>query len=198
MNHLNVLVIGHSWVRDLSRLWRDNSPSFQVCQENHTLKIKTYAKPGVTYLDFISDFEGLKPLLQKNPEVIVLLLGSNDIKVHVPLQSVKNHAIELYRKIKEVAPNSKLYTIEIEERYLDHTNRHGTPDEDEYRKLSRHLNRHLRKAPYKDGVLMIRGSILSDEKLYKRDKIHLNFMGLKTYADWLERSIINYYENKKN
>ena len=77
------------------------------------MTIKTYAKPGGTYLDFISDFEGLKPLLQQNPVVIVLLLGSNDIKVHVPLQSVKNHAIDLYRKIKEVASNSKLYRLQL-------------------------------------------------------------------------------------
>ena len=65
-------------------------------------------------------------MLQQNPEVIVLLLGSNDIKVHVPLQSVKNHAIDLYRRIKEVVSNSKLYTVEIEERYLKQTNRHGS------------------------------------------------------------------------
>ena len=192
------MVIGHSWVRDLSRLWRNTFPPFQVCQENHTLTIKTYAKPGGTYLDFISDFEGLKPLLQQNPEVIVLLLGSNDIKVHVPLQSVKNHAVDLYRKIKEVASNSKLYTVEIEERYLEQTNRHGTPEECEYRRLSRHLNRLLKKAPYKDGVLMIRGNILSDKKLYKRDRTHLNNIGLRNYADWLEKSIIHYYDKQQN
>ena len=160
--------------------------------------IKTYARPGGTYLDFVSDFEEFEPLLKENPEVVVLLLGSNDIKVHVPLQTVKDHAVNLYSKIKLGAPNSKLYIVEIEDRFLDRTNRHGTPDEGEYRRLSRHLNRLLKKAPHKDGVLVIRGNTLSDESLYKRDKIHLNQFGLKVYANWLERSIIKYYNKQQS
>ena len=197
-NQLNVVVLGHSWVRDLGRLWENASPPYQVCHGDHTLTIKTYAKPGGTYSDFISDFEGFKPLLLQNPEVIVVLLGSNDIKVDVPLQAVKNQAIDLYKLIKETAPNGKLYTVEIEDRFLWQTNRHGTPDESEYRRLSRHLNRLIKKAPHKDGVLVIRGNILSNERLYKRDKTHLNSFGLRTYAQWLETSIIQYYNKQNN
>ena len=190
------MVLGHSWVRDLGRLWGSASSPYQVCREHHTLTINTYAKPGSTYLDFISDFGGYLPLIKQNPDVIVLLLGSNDIKVDVPLQTVKNHAVDLYKKIKEAAPNSKLYIVEIEDRFLDQTNRHGTPEEGEYRRLSRHLNRLLKKTPHKDGVLMIRGNFLSDQTLYKRDKTHLTYLGLKTYADWIERSIIQYYNKQ--
>ena len=129
--NLDILVIGHSWVRDLGRLWASASPSNKVFRENHTLRIKTYAKPGGTYLNFLSDFDGFEPLLKESPEVIVLLLGSNDIKVDVPLQTVKSHAIDLYKKIKEVAPNSKLYTVEIDNRLIVQTNRHGMPNEGE-------------------------------------------------------------------
>ena len=191
--NLNVLVIGHSWVRDLDRFWSEGSTPYQVVHEDCSLNIQTYARPGGTYPDLIRHFGDFEPSLSQAPDVVVLLLGSNDIKVHVPISNIRDQAVTLFKKIKEVTPNSKLYIIEIEDRYLDRENRHGTPDKDEYRRLSRYLNKNLRKAPYKDGVLVVRGGLLSNDSLYKRDGIHLNLAGLRAYASWLERSVVQLF-----
>ena len=81
---MKIAILGHSYVRDLQQL----GYSFLIF-DDFKVPIEFFSFPGFCYRNFVLNPNLLDNLVHYNPEVTVVFLGGNDIKVNVDLNTVK-------------------------------------------------------------------------------------------------------------
>ena len=159
--------------------------------EDVSLDIEFSFVGGATFDTFLSDPSLLSNVFERPPEVLVVVLGGNDIKENVDLLKVRKGCQEFYELCRRHLPNTYIIASQIEPRYLQATNRFGTPKTSEFIKLTNYFNRWLNKQKFKDRVLCIRGpGRLCDPDLF-RDKIHLNDRGLAILWDIAKKVVVD-------
>ena len=189
---MKVALLGHSYVRDLETF------SFSL-PGNSVHTFRYYWKPGSCF-----DYWNAKPLqlldcISFQPDIIYIILGSNSIVDSLPLCETKAKALGLYKYLKTALPSTLIVQCEIEDRFLVKPNSRGTPSHSVYHKLRRKLNVYLSKAKDPDFFCNIGGpGRLDDLKYYRRDKIHLNSLGLAKYWSCIENHLSYVISNTTN
>lgn len=192
---MEIVIIGHSYVRDLERL-----RVFQICDKNLTLNLNYFYIAGATFQTFLDNFEILNKVFDRKPDIVVVYLGGNDIKINVHIQKVYEDSSRFYSLLRSNLPNSFIIASQIEPRYLTAVNYHFTPPADQFSRLANYYNKWLLKQKFKDRLLVIKGSHkLSETSLYKQDKVHLTNLGIKKLfniiKDVLYDTILNKIKN---
>lgn len=195
---MKVTFFGHSYVRDLKLFCLNRDINKIVTSENVSLDLDFFFVCGATFNTFISDPSLLSQIFDNPPEILVVVLGGNDVKVNVNLLKIRQSCKEFYCLLKRHLPNTFIIASQIEPRYLTTTNRFGTPETSEFIKLTNYFNSWLNKQKFKDRVLCIRGpGRLCNPELF-RDKIHLNNQGLSIFYDIAKKVVVDSYIYKLN
>ena len=195
---MKVLLIGHSFVRDLKSHIDKHHQRIVNVPNGKNFQLFFSFVPGATFETYLSQPELLDYALQLNPEVIVIILGGNDIKRDVDLSVVKDHCYKFFHWLKLKLPSAYLIGTQIESRFIelgDRYERFGTPHTEEFKKLSVFFNSWLNKQKFKNKLVCIRGPNKLDNKCYYRDSVHLNDLGLTKYFELLKNCLIDYCQS---
>lgn len=184
---MKVSIFGHSYVRDLQRLGHESATINDV-----TATLKYYSFPGSGFKDFLSNGDLLNGLVQGKPDIVVVVLGGNDIKVDVDISNVKHDCERFYKLLREKLPNTFVIASQVEFRQLSVVNRHGTPKADLFKKLAISFNKWLCRQTFKDKILLVNGcNKLGDKSFFREDLVHLNLKGLKLLFSLIISCIAN-------
>lgn len=176
---MKVALFGHSYIRDLARLGFHNIK----VSDDVVLDLRYFSFPGHTFADFLVDPSKFQEVIQFQPNIIVVYLGGNDIKVDVELQQVYSDCKKFYEYLRSRLPDTYIIASQIEARYGSTVNRHGSPEAAEFSRLANYFNKWLLKQSFKDRLLCIKGpNKLSNSALY-RDTVHLTRQGLHKLFD---------------
>ena len=154
---MKVLLLGHSYVRDLKNYCERNG-CYYLKENGVEVELLFDSIPGATYDTFLQLPLKFKEISYIKPDVVLTVLGGNDIKVNCDLAVVKNQCRSYFEQLRQSLPDEFLVTLEVESRYLRETNKHGTPEVKRYRIISNYFNSWLKKQRFKDWVVCIRGS----------------------------------------
>ena len=176
---MKVLIFGHSYVRDLSQLGNR-----LVNVKELPVHFSYFSYPGFSFSDFLEKPHLLDCLIQEDPDIVVVVLGGNDLKVNVELVQVRENCENFFKLLREKVPRAYLVASQIETRHCETVNRHGSPSKELFKKLAVNFNKWLNKQTFKDKILIVNGdSKLGNCKYFKGDGVHLNSEGLKLYFD---------------
>ena len=183
---MKLLIFGHSYVRDLSRL---NLFSFKIGEEQ-LVNIKYIYFPGAGY-EKILKFPHilLDPISEYKPDIILVILA---IATHLPSKSVYAQCEEFYKLLRANCTNSfKIIAAQAELRFFE-TNCHRICKgitSDIYRSKRNKFNKFLNKLSQKDFLLMVGGVGRLDHKVYYRDGTHLTRIGLTKYITYIKCTV---------
>ena len=195
---MKAVIIGHSYVRDLKSHITVNSAKLVKLPDGSDLELYFSFVPGATFETYLNQPGLLEFVSQINPEIIVVVLGGNDIHCDVNLSSVKNNCYQFFKLLKSKFPSAFLIGSQIESRFIepgDRYERFGTPYTDVFSKLSVYYNSWLNKQKFKDKLLCLRGPNKLDNKSYYKDSVHLNDQGLAKYFELLKNCLVDAYMN---
>ena len=90
----------HIWsvMSDLSRLGHNN-----LIISGTTIHLNYFSYPGYGFQEFLSNPSLFDNLLQSKPDIVLVVLGGNDIKVHMDLSEVKSNCEQFYKLLREIA-----------------------------------------------------------------------------------------------
>ena len=164
-------------MRDLQRLGHDS-----LTINGITAHLNYFAYLGYGFKKILSNHRLFDNLIQGKPDIVVVLLGGNDIKVNVEISAVKSDCEKFYKLLREKLPSVFIVASQIEFRHSNTVNRHGTPAADVYRRLAISFNKWLSRQSFKDKILLVNGeNKLSDKCYFREDGVHLNIEGLKLF-----------------
>ena len=171
---MRIAIFGHSYVRDLGTLGTNS-----INIRNSINELVYFSFPGACFNKFLHNTKLLNELVACKPDVVIVILGGNDIKVQTDLDIVKSDCQSFYLTLKSALPSVRIIASQIEHRHLETINRYGTPSATLFKKLANSFNRWLVRQPFKDKILILNGAEkLSDQKYFKADGTHLNIEGL--------------------
>ena len=185
---MKVTVLGHSYVRDLAGY----SNSILRISDSLIFEIQYIYVPGARFQTFIDRPHLIQQAAQYNPDIVIVLLGGNDISENVPLTNIREICSKFYSLLNSYLTNKFVISVQVEPRYLTRVNRHGTPAAQEYQRLSGYFNFWLKKQKFKNRLVCVCGpNRLSDPKLYKPDGIHLNQLGISRLFTILKFALVD-------
>ena len=192
LNHppINVAIIGHSYVRDLQSVGINfNQKLYPV----NPCIIKFLSRPGSTFNDWNSDPNMISELRDLFPNsiinCIIIILGGNDFTENNlsvqpgqnPLYNIYDHIVQLYSKLKNNFPETKLINVPIENRfYRDQTIHRLSPPIDQYRVYAKRVNKFIKSKKMVNAIVCVwseKGGI-NNPDLFRPDGVHLNSRGL--------------------
>ena len=165
----NVLILGHSYVRDLS-----------LSPELFEYNVKFVGIPGATFATFLNDPSTFNCWVENGllitPDCIVVLLGGNDLSYY-DNKIILDNAFTLFRCLRDTFSTAKLIVSQIENRFYSMNNRFIDPLE--YKLRSAALNKEFnRRKGDLFCLLLVRGkSNLDNPNLFRSDGVHLNHAG---------------------
>ena len=172
---MRVAIFGHSYVRDLQQLGYSHLIYSDVC-----VPLNFFSFPGSGFHKFILEPSLLDELVSCKPDIVVIFLGGNDIKIDVDLNFVKRDCEQFYAILRLRLPKSTFVVSQIELRHIVSVNRHGTPAFELYRKLANNFNKWVARQKFKDKILLINGeNKLSNSNFFRADGVHLTKQGLE-------------------
>ena len=190
---MKVLIFGHSYVRDLERLGHK-----EITVNNISLQLAYLSFPGFRFVDLLQNPELLDKAISLDPDIIIVILGGNDIRTDIDLSEVRDNCRNFFTLLRSRLPGVFIIASQIEFRHLREVNRHGTPAEDLFRKLANSFNNWLNKQKFKDKILIVNGvGKLSDVSLFKADGVHLNIHGLKVLFELIVSALSGPVETLK-
>ena len=185
---MRIAIFGHSYIRDIQTLGHN-----KLTFGDTKVELNYFPFPGACFKDFVYNKEKLHDVILFAPDIIVVILGGNDIKVVKDLNVIKDDCKEFYILLKSVLPKAVIIASQIEHRHLRRINKYNTPTAELYRKLANCFNRWLVRQHFKDKLLIINGDQkLRNEKLFKSDGVHLNRQGLTLLFEWISNCISSY------
>ena len=177
---MKVVVLGHSYVRDLSRLGNERIKVGTSLEA----EISYLAFPGIKFSTFIENQGLLNFVFETQPEHLVVILGGNDFDNYRSLNEVKTSAEVFYRILKNNLPNTRIYATQVETRFYTSGNHFDCPLPEVYKYVTNYFNKKLRKLPYVDNIICILGpGRLSNRDLFKADGVHLKLAGVRKLWD---------------
>lgn len=189
---MKVLVIGHSYVRDLSEFYRG---SFVV--EGTSFELKYLYKPGASYESLIDNTELFQDAIAYVPDYTVVILAGNSLKLDVGNSTIFHQCKSFYMKLRTELPSTKIIAAQVELRFYEDSNKWNAPGIEEYKRRRSYLNKFLSKLKVRDGMLLVAGPHRLDNECYYRDAVHLNSVGIRKYFNFL-KSTVAYMHRKNN
>lgn len=177
---MQVTILGHSYVRDLSRLGHKKLRIEALAD----VSVSYEAFPGIKFSHFLESPELLEGVFALQPDFLVVILGGNDFDNFTSLDEVKSSAETFYRLLRENLPNTKIFATQVETRFYKTGNKFGCPVGDLYKYITNYFNKKLRKLPGVDNLICVLGpGRLSNRELFKEDGVHLKVKGLHKLWD---------------
>ena len=180
------LLIGHSYVRDLKSFIKSHQQQVVKLPNGNGLQLFFSFVSGATYETYLNHPELLDGSVDVNADIIVVVLGGNDIKCDVDLSVVKSNCFHFFKLLKTKFPAAYLIGTQIESRFIESGDRYecfGTPHSEAFSKLSVYYNSWLNKQKFKDRLVCIRGPNKLDNRSLYRDSVHLNEQGLEIFRN---------------
>ena len=191
-SEMKLLIIGHSYVKSLSKL---KINKFSVGERS--VQIKFLYKSGATYDSILNKTQYLDLAEEYNPDFILIVLAGNSLNNSISNSKIYEQIREFYFALRSRLPKSYIISAQCELRFYGTENKWNSPTEFEYRKRRSSINKFLNRLKLKDYVLNISGpGRLDDKKYYKRDGVHLTDKGVKFYFR-LIKSTVRYIIEKK-
>ena len=129
---MKLLILGHSYVRDLSKL----GVSY-ITHERNVIDVKYVAYPGASYDLFLRDPSKLTAVLSYKPDIVMVVLAGNAIHRVISNYELFNKCKSFYQLLREELPNAIIISAQTELRFHNTVNAFGAPKGDEYRKKER-------------------------------------------------------------
>ena len=193
-----VTIAGHSYVRDLYNNY-SNSCLNDLKINSVNLNFKFIYSPGGKFSTFINNECLFDQIVESKPDILLVILGGNDLATDVELSKIKSDCSEFYNLLRQNLASTYIICSQIESRFLLRENRFRTPAADTFYFLANNFNNWLKNKSFKDRLLCIRGpGRLCNPDLYKADKIHLNPVGLNKLFDIIREVLIDTVNNKLN
>ena len=156
------------------------------CDPDIPLYIRFFYKPGATVHGVSLEDYFVKQCVTWNPDIIVILLGGNDVKVNWPITETFNLYKIFCCALKARLPQTHFICCTIEPRFAPASVRHNTPPPDQYKVAAHKFNRLLKRWKIPDHRFLTWGSNrLENSSLFKADLVHLNEQGNKVYFELL-------------
>ena len=182
-----VAILGHSIARDLNSLGAFNG----IISEDHSYTLQFFFISGSCFRTWLDWPQKLHDLIEWEPHLIFLVLGSNSVLSKDSVKNLVKEAETFYRVLKNSLPQVVIVQCQIELRFLDRFDFRGNPPRSIYRSLRNTANKALLKCPLKDHFCMIGGKgRLDDETLYRPDKIHFTREGLSRFRAIIRHTIV--------
>ena len=188
----NVLIIGHSYVRDLIK--SSNGVFLHNREFNFSFlrnqRILNYSVPGSTFYSWNKKqiLETVKRcLFSYRVDCIVVCLGGNDFNPKFfaaegnPIQPVIDEIKKFFINLKSKFPSSKIIFVEVEPRcYTDKFKHSGAPTISDFRKFSKYINKYMHRRHWADRLAILGNKTrgITGSECFKRDGVHLNELGL--------------------
>jgi len=187
---IKVALLGHSYVKYLPQ--HMDSP---FSNENGTeFHCNYFYRSGATFASMIND-DILQEIREFHPDIILVIMGGNDIKDDVDNKKIYDRCLDFYKKIQEDVPAAAVIAAEVEMRFYEEGNNWGCPTEDTFNKRRRCLNKFVYKhCPIEDMMYLGGPGIgLNTRENFMDDGVHLNSAGLEIYCTILQRKIKNFW-----
>lgn len=197
---MKVLVYGHSYVRDLQSKcqWGD---SILVKEKPEKVEYHFRYFCGKDF-EFILNREGEFDIVDSlAPDVIVVVLGGNSIVNSKTNDQIRTLILDFFSKLRESLPDCTIIAAQIEPRFCDPGNRHGTPEAEEFNRRRTVLNNFMNKTVKKAGLInymMLLGSTeFLNHHQYFTDGVHLSGVGLQRYQTAILNTVQYALERKQ-
>lgn len=187
---MRCLIVGHSYVRDMSLLNFNH-----INKDSQKNTINYLYEPEATFLTYLENPDWIKSIVNQNPPIIIVILGDNNLKKDVKLQTIYQQCSEFYNTLRKELPEAYIIASQIEHRPIEIVNNHQSPLADEFSRLVNYFNRWLTNKKFKNRLLCIKGA-LTNSDLYKWDCVHLNSQGLEILRHIIEQVLIDTVKNK--
>ena len=191
---MKALLLGHSYIRDLKSFVKSRHLQTVKLPDGNNLHLHFSFVPGATFATYLNQPELLDESVYLNPDIVVAVLGGNDISCNVDLSIVKNNCYHFFKLLKSKFPAAYVIGTQIESRFVEPGDRYeyfGTPYSEDFSRLSVYFNSWLNKQKFKDRLVCIRGPNKLDSKSFYRDSVHLNNLGLEKFFSLIENCLID-------
>ena len=189
---MKLLIIGHSYVRDLYKLGLDD-----ITIGKAKVEIKYLYKAGGNYSSILDKTCILDQAEEFEPDFVLVILAGNSITCNKSNRNIYENIREFYATLTARIPNAIVISALVELRFYSENNKWGCPTLQEYRKRRHSVNRFLNRLKFNKFILNVCGpGRLDNRKYYRKDGVHLNYSGLVLYFD-LIKSTIRYILNKE-
>lgn len=180
---MKVAILGHSYVRDLSRLGHQTI----TLDDNSVAEVAYFAFPGAKYVTFLNDPDLLTEAFAYRPDFFIIILAGNSFSVYNTNSEVYDQCTQFYERVKQNCPTSVIVAAQAELRFNNSSFRHLPCVE--YAKRRNAFNRFIKKFKLKDFILQVAGSGRLDNECFYRDNIHLNNVGLSKYFEYIVKTL---------
>ena len=191
-NIIKLLILGHSYVKRLSKLKIEN---FTVGEE--IVEVKYWYKKGADYLTILDKTSYLDLAEEYCPDFILVILAGNSLNNKKSNKDIYREIREFYSAFRERLPNSIIISAQVELRFYEENNRWDCPTAKVWRARRECINKFLNRLKLKDFVLNITGPGRLDQIKYYKDEVHLKSKGYRLYFELIQ-STIKYIIRKKN
>ena len=189
----SVLLLGHSYVRDLRNSFclvkKSSQFDFSFLLQQF---IFFQSKPGSTFDNWNKNnwLHQAKSSLTRDPHAIIIVLGGNDFKPSLfakegnPISPVLTSAQLFFTNLKQLYPNSKIIFAKVENRFYSNCNKHpNSPTVELHTRYSKYLNLFIYRHKLCNTFVHTndRKFGIGEEKFFRRDGVHLNKVGLERY-----------------
>ena len=181
---MQLLIIGHSYVRDLSQL--RNTP-FVACGQ--TINVEVIWKNGGTYDLFLGDSDVFERVSNLSADLILVILAGNSIKRSVANKDIFESASKFYTRLRTAAPQAKLVAAQVEPRYYQEGNKWDCPVGREFHVRRVQVNNFLKAFKGKDHIFQVSGPGRLDNSSLFKDSVHLSRRGLLRYFSMIEKLV---------
>ena len=187
---MKLMILGHSYVRDLSKLY---ILSFDLEQN---VQIKYWYWSIASYEKFLENPSLLSDAISYNPDFVLVILGGNSITKDVGSHELFIRCRKFYQLLRDSLKYSIIISAQVElRRYTG--NDHETPQYRIFIQKRNGINQFLKRLKSKDHMLIIAGpGRLDSTKYYKADGVHLSKLGQENYMNIL-KSTIDYILSKR-
>ena len=186
--HLKLLLLEHSYVRDLAKTGVD------TITVNNGFKYHLYfnAIPGTTIPELLRLDDYIPYILEVKPDIILLIVGGNDLKLRIHFWELGRQYNQLCYKLTNLPGTKLVIGAEIEQRYHSSVanSRSSQVDYTNWSKLRNAINRNIKIATYASGFIQLVGpGRLTQSNFFNDDGVHLTEEGLHRYLELIGRSL---------
>ena len=189
---MNVVLFGHSYVRDLRRCrpW-DGILSLRN-GENVSLHYEFRPFPTRDFAYFLENPREVERIATLHPHVVVTVLGGNSIVGDISNSQIKHQAHEFFSLLREtVGPACVILAVQVEPRFVEAGNRFGAPAADEFNRrrqlINNYMNKTLKQKGFIDRMIILGSTNFMNNPANFSDGVHLTGDALLRYKD----SIVN-------
>ena len=153
MPSMNLLLIGHSYVRDLVK----EIPVFETAE--NTIEVSGICKSGGTYKDFLNIPNQWSRIEAQRAYIIVVVLAGNSITKLVTISQIHSSSTLFYRRLRSQYPAAKIISAQVEPRFSKAGNKQGCLVGTEFHQhIGRvAINNFLKAMKIQDHILMVGG-----------------------------------------